>query len=326
MYEKETPERLIKRVSSFHGTRIQHYPVMCEDFLPCNRGCRILVPKMYLFLLQEIPSVFSLLKTLRNDRMITSDKSDRRRMKNMNRNLKPGKPLLYPFRSPDYTGWEEKVTDYTVDDVDEELLLDYFNEGTRRGRLSFPYKDARNTLWRLKLVEGGLLNNAGYCIFSKRKPLTLKLSAYPGTEMEFQGNIFECISEAEKFVKDNIFREGETPEIPTEALREIIINSFVHRKMDEGLPNEIRIIPSKVKIHNPGSMPKGYNKEFAYCKKGSLLRNPLIATVLYFNGTIEAFATGLERVQQLCRNCTGYSSSNDESGFTFEFLRNFPYD
>ena len=258
--------------------------------------------------------------------MNTPDESEQRRKKNMNRNLKPGKPLLYPFRSPDYTGWEEKVTDYTVDDVDEELLLDYFNEGTRRGRLSFPYKDARNTLWRLKLVEGEHLNNAGYCIFSKRKPLTLKLSAYPRTEMEFRGNIFECISEAEKFVKDNIFREGETPEIPTEALREIIVNSFVHREMDKGLPNEIRIIPSKVKIHNPGSMPQGKNEEFAYCKKGSLLRNPLIATVLYFNGTIEAFATGLERVQQLCRNCTGYSFGNDRSGFTFDFLRTFPHD
>ena len=245
----------------------------------------------------------------------------------MNRNLKPGKPLLYPFRSPDYTGWEEKVTEYTVDDVDEELLLDYFNEGTRLGRISYPYIDADATLWRLGLIEDGHLNNAGYCLFSNSKPLTLKLTAYPKTEREFHGNIFECISEAEKFVKDNIFWEGETPEIPERALREIIVNSFIHREMDSGLPNEIRIIPPKVKIHNPGSMPEEMNiYEFAYCNRWSKLRNPLIATVLYFNGMVAGFATGFERVFQLCEDVIGYSSSNDESGFTFEFLRNFPYD
>ena len=52
-----------------------------------------------------------------------------------------------------------------------------------------------------------------------------------------------------------------------------------------------------------------------------MIRNPLIATVLYYNRTIDAFGTGFERVFRLCKDIR-YQYSNNQFGFTFEFLRN----
>ena len=61
-----------------------------------------------------------------------------------------------------------------------------------------------------------------------------------------EGNIFECINEAVKYVTNNIrwraeivgLERVETPEVPVEAFREIIVNSFAHMKVSKSSSNE----------------------------------------------------------------------------------------
>jgi ATP-dependent DNA helicase RecG len=113
----------------------------------------------------------------------------------------------------------------------------------------------------------------------------------------------------------------EVPEIPLEAFREIILNSFAHMRVNYTSANEIYITPSRVHIYNPGALVPGTNPEmFAKREQGSMIRNPLIATVLYCDRSIDAFGTGFERVFKMCKN-TEYTYSNNQFGFTFEFLR-----
>ena len=84
---------------------------------------------------------------------------------------------------------------------------------------------------------------------------------------------------------------------------------------------EIYITPTRVHIYNPGSLVSGTDPQiFANGIQGSMIRNPLIATVLYYNRTIDAFGTGFERVFRLCGE-NGYRYSNNSFGFTFEFIR-----
>ena len=120
-----------------------------------------------------------------------------------------------------------------------------------------------------------------------------------------EGNIFECINEAVKYVTNNIrwraeivgLERVETPEVPVEAFREIIVNSFAHMKVSKSSSNEIYLTPSKIHIYNPGPLVPGTDpKMFASGEQGSMIRNPLIAMVLYYNRTIDAFGTGFERV------------------------------
>ncbi len=239
-------------------------------------------------------------------------------------------------KSYDYSGWEKEATEYGIDDVDEDLLIRYVDQGGESGRISFLYRDVRTTLSKLELLNGEKLNNAGYYLFSNKRPLLLKLATYPTDERirftdmkQFRGNIFECIDEAVKYVSNNIrwkaeirgMERVETPEISVEAFREIIVNSFAHMKVNRASSNEIYITPTRVHIYNPGSLVPGTDPQmFASGAQGSMIRNPLIATVLYYNRTIDAFGTGFERVFRLCRE-NGYRYSNNQFGFTFEFIR-----
>ena len=119
----------------------------------------------------------------------------------------------------------------------------------------------------------------------------------------------------------------EVPEVPVEAVREIIVNSFAHMKVNNSSFNEMYITPTKIHIYNPGFLVKGKSPEdFASGKEGPIARNPLINTVLYLNKTIESFGTGFSRVFHICeRNNVKYTYGNTEFGFYFEFARS-PYD
>ena len=79
-----------------------------------------------------------------------------------------------------------------------------------------------------------------------------------------------------------------------------------------------------MQIYNPGPIFKDIDpKKFASGDIGSKLRNPLISSVLYKCGYIDAFGTGFDRAFTLCAdNNIEYSYHNDDFGFTFVFKRN----
>lgn len=201
------------------------------------------------------------------------------------------------------------------------------------------YKDAENVLDKLHLLykrNKNHLNNAGFYLFTNRKPLLLKLACYPNDDRikfsdikQFKGNIFECINEAIKYISNNIrwsasingIKRIEIPEIPIEAIREIVVNSFAHMKVNNVSAHEIYITPDRIHVYNPGSLIPGTSpKMFANHEQGSMIRNPLIAQTLYYNGTIDAFGTGFSRVFNLCKGMK-FNFFDNEFGFSFEFLR-----
>lgn len=177
--------------------------------------------------------------------------------------------------------------------------------------MNYRYNDVEDALIKLDLMNNDHLNNAGLYLFSNKKVLMLKLAIFATDNRltfidnkQFFGNIFECINEGIKYITNNIYYHAEikgatrveTPEIPIEAIREIVVNSFVHMKVIPGDYNEIIITSTRVRVYNPGTIVMEKTKDFAEGKIGSKNRNPLIALTLYKNKTIEAFGTGFKRV------------------------------
>lgn len=238
-----------------------------------------------------------------------------------------------------YSKWEEKTTSFNIDHVNEDLLIQYIRSANDTGRLNYIYRNPEEALRKLNLInEEGFLNNAGYFLFGNDGPVLLKEVIYPTDERnfftdlkQFRGNIIECIGEGLKYIQNNIHylseivgtRRVETPEIPLGALREIVINSFAHCRYQKGDSNEITITKSNVRIYNPGGILNDVNPiDFASGKIGSKIRNPLIATVLFKNGMIDAFGTGFDRTFRLCAESrVDYEYFSDEYGFTFLFKR-----
>jgi len=238
-----------------------------------------------------------------------------------------------------YEKWENELTRYTAEDVDEELLKSYYDDGLIAKRLSEPFSDKETVLTKLNLLIDGNLTNAGNVLFSKNKPLLLKLALYATDERRtildqehFKGNIFECIKSSRLFV-NRVMRwrvkiteevREDIPEIPVDAIREIIINSFAHAKYAQIMTaHEIDITPSVISIFNPGNLPASVDpSEYAKGTKKSVLKNPSIAEVLYLVNRIEQFGTGFRNVFALCNEAgVKINYTDDEQGFTFNFSR-----
>ena len=256
-------------------------------------------------------------------------------------NMDPNMLWKY-FESKDrtYSKWEEEKTPYGIEYVNEEQLIQYIREANDVGRLNYVYRNPLEALGKLGLIdEDGFLNNAGHYLFGNDEPVVLKEVIYPTDERvdftdlkQFRGNILECINEGIRYIQNNIhyaaeivgIRRVETPEVPIKAIREIVINAFAHCRYQKGDYNEITITKSKIQIYNPGGIINGASPvDFASGRVGSKIRNPLIATVLFKNGLIDAFGTGFDRTFKVCaENGVDYEYKNDEFGFTFIFKRN----
>ncbi|MCX9083255.1 MAG: hypothetical protein OIN87_00465 [Candidatus Methanoperedens sp.] len=86
------------------------------------------------------------------------------------------------------------------------------------------------------------------------------------------------------------------------AIREALVNSFCCRDYYAPESNKIAIFKNQVKIWNPGTFPEGLTPEdFIMGDEQSVLRNPLIAEVLYKSKEIERWGSGLKRICEECK-------------------------
>ena len=243
-------------------------------------------------------------------------------------------------KKDNYSKWEEKPSGHSIEEIDEDLVVQVIRDANEKGRLTYVYRNLREALAKLDLLnEDGGIKTAGFYLFAKHGPLKIKEAVYPtdsrsdfGEIKEFEGNIFECINEAVRYIQNHIFYKSEilglqrieTPEIPIRAIREIVVNSFAHANYGiESDCNQFIVFKSTVRIYNPGPIYKNIDPmSFAAAKVGSKLRNILIASVLYKAGLIDAFGTGFDRTFTLCaQSGVEYEYRNDDFGFTFVFKR-----
>lgn len=236
--------------------------------------------------------------------------------------------------------WENKSSGETINDVDGVTLSSFYKNATNCGRLPELGTDAYTLIKKLGLLNREYLTNAGRMLFSKNHPITLKMAVF-ATEHKntfldisrVEGNIFELINAATSYIIKNIrwsshigndgIHRIEIPEIPIDAIREAVINSFAHARYDSTVQHEIDIYSNRISIMNPGSFANEFCPEdFATRDLHSFLRNELISKMLYLCKNVETFGSGLRKIYTLCQENgvkVGYIDS--ENDFTIEFSR-----
>lgn len=128
---------------------------------------------------------------------------------------------------------------------------------------------------------------------------------------DISGNLFEQIQGFEAFVRRNIkvsarvvgFERIETQDIPTEALREAVVNAITHRDYgDTGAETQLRIRGKKVAIENPGRLISPLTVESILSENFiPKTRNPIIAEMLVRLGFMDKRGSGLKRMIYLCK-------------------------
>jgi ATP-dependent DNA helicase RecG len=213
--------------------------------------------------------------------------------------------------------WDGELSNKTTADIDEAVLRDYIARANRAGRIDFPYTNNEEVLNRLSVTQDGKLKNAADVLFCGSSMLELQMAIFAGTErLTFNdidrksGSVTELVAIAEKYLRSNIrwrvaldgsIQRKEIPEIPVEAIREAIINSYCHRLYSSSQSNEVTIYSNRIEIYNPGTFPEGLTpQDFINGTERSKKRNPLLAQLMYYTKDIESFGTGLRRITEAC--------------------------
>ena len=235
--------------------------------------------------------------------------------------------------------WENLVSNKTIDDVDEELLKKYMVHAHDAGRIAISYTDKSTVLNQLELTEGDKLLNAGKVLFSDDLLQDVQMAIFATSErltfndiQRYHGPVLKLVDIAENYIKSNIhwrveftgeLQRTEIPEIPVDAIREALLNSFCHKDYSSGESNEVAIYKDRVEIYNPGTFPEGLEpQDYIERVERPVRRNPKIARILYYSKDIESFGTGLKRIADACESAgVRYEFQKKKTGFVVCFYR-----
>lgn len=226
--------------------------------------------------------------------------------------------------------WENEINQrLSVNDLDEQLILNIIQSAVRRGRLSSAAlnDNVLTTLDRLKLVKGSYICNSAAVLFGKDftdyPQCKLRLARFKGfTNQDFvdnqqcEGNIFQLADAAMAFffkhlnlggtTHNRIHREDEL-EIPYDALREAVVNAFCHMNWGYEIATVgIAIYDDRIEIENAGHFPAKISPNALMLEEEkdrmntSLPPNPVIANVMYLGGLIEHWGRGLSLMAREC--------------------------
>lgn len=172
--------------------------------------------------------------------------------------------------------------------------------------------------WKVlkKTNDGYLASNAFALLTSEHFPFSkTQCAVFKGVDRavfldkrEYTGPLYEQIDEALNFVLRNIrlgakiegLLRKESYELPVEAIREMIINAHCHRNMRDESCVQVAIYDDRLEVTSPGGLYNGLTFEEAL-QGHSKLRNRAIANVFSQIGLIEAWGTGLQRIQNLAK-------------------------
>lgn len=215
--------------------------------------------------------------------------------------------------------WDSEPSDKTYQDVNEKLLREYLDRATTAGRVEFAFTDKADVLNKLSLTCGDKITNVANVMFCDNVGLEIQMAIFATNERitfndikRESGTVSSLVDIAEKYIKNNIkwrveldgsIKRKEIPEIPLEAIREALVNSFCHRDYRISQNNEVAIFKNRVEIYNPGTFPEGLTpNDFIEGSERSIKRNPLLSQLLYYSKDIESFGTGLRRITEACKN------------------------
>ena len=209
----------------------------------------------------------------------------------------------------------------TFADIDEKSVKAYIVMSKEKGRL--PDVEGLTTeeiFDKLRLTENGQLKRAAIILFGKDPcrfytNVFVKIGRFAKDDADLryqdveEGNIIVLLRNVlerldQKYLIKQITFEGmyriEKGEYPVPALREMLLNSLVHRTYI-GSFIQLRVYDDKINIWNEGVLPEGISLEALRHTHSSRPRNPLIADVCFKGGLIDSWGRGTIRIIDACK-------------------------
>ena len=208
------------------------------------------------------------------------------------------------------------------EEIDYEYEFDTLNINPLRNQFISINKDLDiDKMINLKLIK--IENNKIYpskallILLGYYENVRIKCSRFKGKTMdifldrkEYDSDIFSQLKNAENFILNHInlraeingLQRKDIPEIPIEAIREALVNAFVHRDYSNlGRDIKLGIYDDIVNIVSPGAFPNSIVEEDILNGR-SEIRNRVIARIFKELGYIEQWGSGIKRIKSFCIN------------------------
>lgn len=217
--------------------------------------------------------------------------------------------------------WDDVVeVGATMHDIDEASISKFIADSKEKGRMPATNGlSAFQILEKLQLTEGEQLKRGALCLFAKNPGkfypnLEVRIGRFgkDATDLRFQevveGNLVHLLDEVQvqlnnKFLVRPVSFEGmhriEKDAYPLAALREMILNSLVHRTY-MGAHIQLRVFDDRLSIWNEGSLPQGLTLEHLKAEHNSRPRNPKIAKACFMAGYIDTWGRGTLKIIAAC--------------------------
>ena len=193
---------------------------------------------------------------------------------------------------------EMPVQRLTIDDVDMLYFRDYFQR-----RYGQPPENENQPIPRLLenmgLMHGEALTLCGALLFAKEEydklpGFVVKAGVFDANDLatdnyqdsrDIGGRLESVYSQTVHFILSNLHhvQGGQDvnsigiPEIPHEAVRELVANALIHRDYFVSAPVRVFVFRNRVEIISPGHLPNNLNVERILLGV-SIARNPLLAS------------------------------------------------
>lgn len=201
--------------------------------------------------------------------------------------------------------------------------------------------DIPQILRNLGFEKDGQLTLAGLLLFGKNPqryaPMNVvKCVAFVGNDIagtkyrdseDYRGTIRDMYKSTMQFILRNLrheqagqgFNSIGIPEIPEEALQELVANMFLHRDYFMSSPWRVLVFDDRVELISPGALPNHLTVEMM--KSGvSVARNPLIFTFATKEIPYRGLGSGIKRVTEITEHVE-FISDGEANFFTVKIYR-----
>jgi|LGVF01.1.fsa_nt_gb ATP-dependent DNA helicase RecG len=207
---------------------------------------------------------------------------------------------------------------------DEEINYEFEFKSLKIDAIKSEFEEMNKKLTNEKLenlklikIEKNIIypTNGLLILLGKFENCNIKCSRFKGKTMEvfldkkeYSGDIFQQIKSTEKFIKNylkveskiNGLKREDVYEIPSQAIREALINAVVHRDYSNmGRDIKIGIYDDLLNIVSPGSFPNTITEE-DILEGRSEIRNKVVARVFKELNYIEQWGSGINRMINSC--------------------------
>ncbi len=206
-------------------------------------------------------------------------------------------------------------------DIDKKSVQVFLKSAAKAKRFPADEKlSLKELLSKLQLMEKGKLKRAALVLFGKEPirffpSMCVRIGRFGESKVDLrfqesiEGNLIYCLQEAielldHKFLISPVSFEGlhriEKWQYPLPALREVLLSALIHKNY-MGAHIQIEVYDDKICFWNGGGLPEELTVQLLKKKHASYPRNPLIASVCFKGGYIDAWGRGIEKILNACR-------------------------